>query len=832
MKSNRAVRLFLIACFSLALLQTAGAGWGFFGDSWFAAGLLVSFTACGVFLLWAGLDQIRVQALGTSFLLVAADYSHGVTADLAISFAPIRFLLALPIEIFLAYTTWYLVGQFPRVSSPRRGLELFRAVILFASASLFLYNVLIMVGVINDTIGISALGDRNFTDLYVYGLTLLSIPFCWHANRYTTSDEKRRVRLFLLGLAVGLGIPCADIVLSVVSSAYAAWALGPFSEQFVTPMILLLVLSVPVTTSYALVVDEVMDLRIVFAKAVRYLLGRWLISLIAAVPFLLLIQYLYELRNESLGAIASDPAVLVLLGCAGLGVWAVQSRKKLLEALDKKFYRSTAATATLLNDLIVSIPASRDIEALCRTTLTRLEAAVFPEYIHFFVLDPGFNRYRNIVDSKVFLEQNSETVSFALDRQQADRRPGPRGPEIVVPLYSLDGWLIGLIVIGPKKSEMAFDDREIALLSTVGTAVALGLESQDIRSSRQKQPGKEGLSQWRGLQTEHPNWLVRVCRNCNNTCLPEQTECCNQTTSIGSLPRVVNGRFRLEARLGSGTTSEVYLAVDLGLDRHVALKVLHDTEVSVEELQKESRTSAALQHPSLASIYDIQWCLGKPVLVFERLVGGTLEKRLQTGPMTVNEVIQLGLHMSDALEYIHRHGIWHHDIKPSNIAYTADSKPKILDFGLARMIRRGRTVESMEINSLSISEEESRHSVTVHGLVGTPLYWSPEIIKGQDSDPSVDVWALCLVLYQALSGSNPAQGSNWFASANRIVKAGFPPLTEQRADCPSSLAEVIARGLDREFSSRLRSAKDLYSALATLPTAGAGSVPDTRLSGS
>ncbi|MDT8399890.1 MAG: serine/threonine-protein kinase [Pseudomonadales bacterium] len=757
-----------------------------------------------------------MQALGTSFLLVASDFSHALIEDMVIPYAPLRFLLTLPIEIFLAYTTWFLVGQFPRVAKPRPGLHIVRSVILLASTSLFLYNVLIMASVTDDTIGFSVLSERNLTDLFVYGLTLLSLPFCWWANRHTTAEEKNRVWLFLIGLGIGLGIPSADIVLSVASPAYAGWASGPFSEQFVTPAMFLLVLSVPVTTSYALIVDEVMDLRIVFAKAVRYLLGKWLISVITAIPFILLAQYLYDMRNESLAAIATNPAVLVLLASISLGIWAVKSRMKLLEALDRKFYRSTAATATLLNDLIASIPASNDTEALCHTTLTRLETTLFPEYIRFYVLDPGFNRYRNVADSGDFLEPESELIRLALSRQQADRHPGSRGVEVLVPLYSLGSWLIGLVVIGPKKSDLPFDDREIALLSTVGTAVALGLESQDIHGSRQKQPEKSGLSNWRGLQTEHPGWLVRVCQICNSTYLPERTECCGTATDIGPLPRVVNGRFRLETRLGTGTTAEVYRAIDLGLDRQIALKVLHNTEVSVEELQNESRTCAALQHPSLASIFDIQWCVGKPVLVFELLLGGTLRERLETGPLCVPEAVELGLQMSDALAYIHRHGIWHHDIKPSNIAFTADGKPKILDFGLARMTRRRQTSESVAVNSLPFSPGESHHSVTVNGLVGTPIYWSPEIVHGKNSSPSVDVWALCLVLYEALAGTNPFQGANWFESATRIVKGNIPHLSDRRTDCPHTLANIIARGLDPEFSRRLSSAGELRSALAAI----------------
>ena len=816
MKTFNFIRIFLFSCCALASVHVIGAAWAGFGEGWFGATLLVTFTACGLFLFWFAAGEIRAQALGTAFLLVASDFSHSITANLDISFAALRFLFALPVEIFLGYTTWYLVGQFPRISGPRRGLEFTRLVILVASCVLFFYNVLAMAGLIDDSLGISVMGSKNLTDLFVYGLTLFSLPLCWWANRVASPHEKKKVKLFLAGLTLGLGIPSIDIVLTVAFPVYSQWITARISDQFLTPALQLCVLTIPITTSYAMVVDEVMDLRIAFAKAARYLLGKWLISAITAIPFALLLQYLYDMRAQSLASIATDPAIIVLVALVVVGIWAIRSRSKLLDSLEKKFYRSTAATATLLNDLITSIPTASNTDALCRTTISRLEAALFPEYIRFYVLDPGFNRYRDVADHELYLEPDSETIAAALLQQQATRHPGPNGEEVLLPLYSLEGWLLGLIFIGPKKSELAYNDREIALLSTVGTTVALGLESQDMRNSRQHQTQQNGQSNWRGLQTENPNWLVRVCQVCSNTWLPERTECCNQATGIGPLPRVVNGRFNLETRLGAGITAEVYRATDLGLNRQVALKVLHNTEASIEELQKESRTCAALQHPSLASIFDIQWCAGKPVLVFELLEGGTLEKRLASGPLTVAEVIKLGLQMSDALAYIHRYGIWHHDIKPSNIAFTADGKPKMLDFGLARMTRRKPNKPTIEVSEMEFSVVESRHSVSVNGLVGTPLYWSPEIIQGKASSPSVDVWALCLMLYETLTGTNPVQSPNWFESTTRIVKGNFPSATEHRKDCPSALADILSRGLHPEFARRLNSAEDLNSALAAV----------------
>jgi len=229
------------------------------------------------------------------------------------------------------------------------------------------------------------------------------------------------VRLFLLGLFIGLGLPSIYILLDILTTQWYDWSELAFVQNFVVLGLRVLTLTIPITTGYSLIVDEIMDLSIVFAKTLRYIFGIWLIGIGTVVSFLTLLLFLYAIRDESLATIVSDPTAIFFAMFISLGFLAMLSRKRWLEALDKKFSRSPTATANLLNSLIESIPASKNFDVLCLTTVWQLENAFFPESINLYVLDPGFNRYRNIADSEDFILPDNPLVLASLSQQQAMR---------------------------------------------------------------------------------------------------------------------------------------------------------------------------------------------------------------------------------------------------------------------------------------------------------------------------------------------------------------------------------------------------------------------------
>ena len=159
-------------------------------------------------------------------------------------------------------------------------------------------------------------------------------------------------------------------------------------------------------------------------------------------------------------------------------------------------------------------------------------------------------------------------------------------------------------------------------------------------------------------------------------------------TTCAALPLFVQGKFRLERLVGAGGMGVVYLAVDMVLDRHVAIKTLPSLRSeSVERLHREARTMARVLHPNLALIYGTEQWRGTPMLIVEYLEGGTLRDWIRRGPVPYAEVVDLGIVLADALDSVHASGVLHRDVKPSNIGYTSDRRPKLLDFGLALLDR-------------------------------------------------------------------------------------------------------------------------------------------------
>src|SRR5918999_1275498 len=207
------------------------------------------------------------------------------------------------------------------------------------------------------------------------------------------------------------------------------------------------------------------------------------------------------------------------------------------------------------------------------------------------------------------------------------------------------------------------------------------------------------------------------------------------------LGRVLGGRYRLIAPIGSCASAQVFLADDVKLRRRVALKVLHpalaDDQAFLRRFRAEARAAAALSHPNLMAVYD--WTdEGDPYLVLEYLGGGSLRALLDRGRrLSVAQAVVVGLEAARALDYAHSKGFVHRDIKPANLLFGDEGRLRIADFGLARALSEATWTEPGD------------------GLVGTARYAAPEQASNPRVDGKADVYALGMVLIEAVSGAAP-----------------------------------------------------------------------------
>jgi serine/threonine-protein kinase len=274
----------------------------------------------------------------------------------------------------------------------------------------------------------------------------------------------------------------------------------------------------------------------------------------------------------------------------------------------------------------------------------------------------------------------------------------------------------------------------------------------------------------------------------------------------------LNGRYRLDEKVGAGGMSTVYRAFDTTLERPVAIKLLHreiaaDSD-QIERFRREARAVAQLSHLHIVTVIDAGEDDGRPYIVFEYVPGETLKERIKkAGRLPVSEAVAYGIEIARALGCAHGNNIVHRDVKPQNVLVDAEGRAKVTDFGIAR----------------SLDEE----GLTADGRVlGTTDYVSPEQALGHPVTGQSDLYSLGIVLYEMLTGEVPFKGDNQVAVAMKHVREALPDVQSKRPEVSAALASVIDRATSKDLKRRYASDEeliaDLEDALA-LETARAGS---------
>jgi eukaryotic-like serine/threonine-protein kinase len=266
------------------------------------------------------------------------------------------------------------------------------------------------------------------------------------------------------------------------------------------------------------------------------------------------------------------------------------------------------------------------------------------------------------------------------------------------------------------------------------------------------------------------------------------------------------GPYEIVGPLGAGGMGEVYRARDTRLERAVAIKIL-PPQFSCDPMHKqrfehEAKTISHLNHPHICVLHDIGHQDGIDYLVMECVDGETLSKRLEKGPLPLEQVLKLGAQIADALDKAHRSGVVHRDIKPSNIMLTA-SGTKLLDFGLAKPV-------SPLVSSATLTAANQSSPVTEQGtIVGTFQHMSPEQIEGKELDGRSDIFSLGAVLYEMLTGRRAFEGKSQLSVASAILEKEPPSLSNIKPLTPPSLDHAIRRSLAKDPDERWQMARDL-----------------------
>ena len=260
--------------------------------------------------------------------------------------------------------------------------------------------------------------------------------------------------------------------------------------------------------------------------------------------------------------------------------------------------------------------------------------------------------------------------------------------------------------------------------------------------------------------------------------------------------------YKILGPLGAGGMGEVYQALDIRLEREVAIKVLPADLASDPErrqrFEREARTLAMLNHPNVAGIHAVDEVDGVFYLALELVPGEDLAERLQCGVLPIDEAIDVARQIAEGLEAAHEAGVVHRDLKPANVRVTPEGVVKVLDFGLAKPTSPQAMAEA------ATSAQPDSFLLTAEGLVlGTPTYMSPEQARGKPVDRRTDIWAFGCVLFECLTGKRPFDGESMTDVLAAIVERQ-PDWDALPAETPAPVRELLRRCLHKDARQRLR----------------------------
>jgi len=782
---------------------------------------LLAFAGAGVILRHSG-NSARARDLGAAFVLRAFGFGRTPFMLSLGAWLPgtalITLLSGLALDSWMPFFIWRFVRRFPETS---RFTAIDRIAIAFTSiagatgAVLFAIN--LWVAITHQTAGFLRTFWKSYEEGQRYSATtfaliLPALPIVLIRARSAPPDERARVRVFSTALVVGSVPICIELILEALVPSYTAFLRG--SPRALTAMVITVLVplvTVPLITGYSVLVHHTLDARLVIRQGVYYLLAKWTLAGLTLALFGFLVSHVYARRNDSVASVASDRRSMLLLLLVALGSALFAGRKYLIGWVNRWFDRARADRAIVL---------ARTGDAL-RLVRTRLELAAYVEHaaqhalsasaiVHLF----DTRRHAYIPFGRGSLSLPAESALGSLltseptlslvrtDRDNFIVRCLPRTERFwlsetnvsaVAPIRSSGAERpAGLIAFGPRRDGMGYSRDDERFVAALASAAGIALENLRLKSEAAEDREEFGM----------------LCERCHRVvdALEGATTCpCGGPLKSAAVPRRISGKFLVEALLGVGGMGVAYLASDTGLNRRVALKTLPSLSFeAMTRLKREAQTMAALAHPNLAMILGQESWRGTPILVCEYLPGGTLQQRIASGPLAVNDALSLTLALLDALHYMHGQGVLHRDIKPSNIAFAVDGTPKLLDFGVAGLMER--------LQAFTPGDGATTAPAMGTTLAGTIAYLPPAAFRGETPTVLFDLWALTVVLFESITGRHPfAAGVD---TAENICRGRLTVSVD--GDCPEAIGDFLRKALTAHSHRYFESSTALRDAVTAM----------------
>ncbi len=616
-------------------------------------------------------------------------------------------------------------------------------------------------------------------------------------------NERRRLRLVAAGFGIQVFTQAVVLVswtpwASVERFRYAYWL--PYFE----PVQPLFFAFAPVCTTYAILRHRMFDIRVLIRLGLRYAAARGaLLSIIPATGLVLALDLLIH-SNQPLVEIARRRGLIY--AAITLSAFLLHVRQKAwLDALDRRFFREHYDVRRLLSAVVEDVRRADTFDQAASKVISQIEGSLHPHFASLMVREPGAGSFCAVApaggapppipgDSKLITLmrelgkplENSQSQHDWLEQQlpaaEVEYLQETR-TELLFPVMLEGNGREAVLLLGPKRSEEPYSQEDREILSAITGSLALLLKRSTAPATVQVGFGE--------------------CPECGRCYESGVAVCEMDGTGLSTWPHslMLAGRYRFERRLGRGGMATVYEAQDTELKRGVAVKVIRSELMpgtdALARFRWEAKAAAGFAHPNVVTVYDFGVAEdNRAYLVMELLSGCSLrEELLRCGRLDPKRVLEIMSGISSAVEAAHERRLLHRDLKPDNIFLTrsgAAEVPKILDFGLAKLMTRGTGMESIPGTAPGM-------------LVGTLPYMSPERIRGGAPMKSWDTWALSVVAFEMLAGVHPFSALTTWGSL--LGEARFPPLEENAPALTPQLRQFFKRSLAVDCSRRPSSAR-------------------------
>jgi GAF domain-containing protein len=633
---------------------------------------------------------------------------------------------------------------------------------------------------------------------------VLVVPYNY--RRVKEEDQRRRVR-WVVYAALLVAVPLLW------------WAVVNALEQFVGPpgisrfdlIANCMTVLVPIAMAYAVLKHRVLDIRVAIRRGVQYLLAQRALQVATALPFFALVYILIRHRDLTLAELATQTSGYLFW--LALAAFVLRFRTPIQRTLDRRFFREEYDRERLMMKML---DESRRVESLCelsRLVSETVVAAMHPSRAYVWYRDPqelAVTASSSPLLTPSDFPSGERWLSWLEQRDRAASLPLPieaglsqedvywlkqRGIDVIVPIADSDDRLVGALLLGEKKSEQPYSDGDSRFLSAVARQTAVIRENLRLRArlTEEVRVRHDVLARLDGSMPD----LLKECPTCG-ACFSGDIEQCpldkqHLTLSL-PVPRTIDTRYRLDRLIGKGGMGAVYEASDLKLDRVVAVKIMLSRAFgqpgALRRFRREARTAARLSHPNIVAVHDVGSLEGEGAyIVMERVQGQTLRAVMnRRQPLTVAAAAEWFEPILNGISAAHVRGIVHRDLKPENVMGHRDVSGllavKILDLGLVK---------------LHAEEQQLSGTMTAEGVImGTPDYMAPEQLLGQSVDARTDIFAIGVMLLEALTGARTTRGT----------------------DLPTSLApelrQLLRRCLAADPADRPPSAQQLHAELTAI----------------